>query len=255
AKKIVANAFKVLSRAVCIITRYSAVRRQFRSCNGGPETQVINYKTQQSRLFPLLASAYAFRFMTGLWLIGERLIGFVYQKGKLLNYCTFTPAQVLTLQYTQLDLHYNDKDIITSSSYLSNDLEDKTPLDDHVFQKYSSLKAGHPVLRVEGSNLLAAVIVKVDEDVRDMLMAASFVLVASEAVAYKISSSQRKWWEAYARLYKMNGGVNQGMGIGVLFWRSIHSILELEYCHVNSVNRRKQKMMRKVWVHGKFQKP
>ncbi|XP_024985799.1 peroxisomal acyl-coenzyme A oxidase 1-like isoform X1 [Cynara cardunculus var. scolymus] len=63
-QKIVANAFKALSRAVCIATRYSAVRRQFGSRNGGPETQVIDYKTQQSRLFPLLASAYAFRFVS-----------------------------------------------------------------------------------------------------------------------------------------------------------------------------------------------
>ncbi|KAM0061445.1 putative acyl-CoA oxidase, acyl-CoA dehydrogenase/oxidase and middle domain superfamily [Helianthus debilis subsp. tardiflorus] len=60
---IVADASKALSRAVCIATRYSAVRRQFGSRDGGPETQVIDYKTQQSRLFPLLASAYAFRFV------------------------------------------------------------------------------------------------------------------------------------------------------------------------------------------------
>ncbi|KAI3707374.1 hypothetical protein L6452_25830 [Arctium lappa] len=64
---IVVDASKALSRAVCIATRYSAVRRQFGSRNGGPETQVIDYKTQQSRLFPLLASAYAFRFV-GEWL-------------------------------------------------------------------------------------------------------------------------------------------------------------------------------------------
>lgn len=64
---IVADASKALSRAVCIATRYSAVRRQFGSRDGGPETQVIDYKTQQSRLFPLLASAYAFRFV-GEWL-------------------------------------------------------------------------------------------------------------------------------------------------------------------------------------------
>ncbi|XP_022867012.1 peroxisomal acyl-coenzyme A oxidase 1-like [Olea europaea var. sylvestris] len=64
---IVADASCALSRAVCIATRYSAVRRQFGSQNGGPENQVINYKTQQSRLFPLLASAYAFRFV-GEWL-------------------------------------------------------------------------------------------------------------------------------------------------------------------------------------------
>ncbi|EEF37074.1 peroxisomal acyl-coenzyme A oxidase 1 [Ricinus communis] len=64
---IVADASAALSRAVCIATRYSAVRRQFGSNDGGVETQVIDYKTQQSRLFPLLASAYAFRFV-GEWL-------------------------------------------------------------------------------------------------------------------------------------------------------------------------------------------
>ncbi|XP_010528788.1 PREDICTED: methyltransferase-like protein 6 [Tarenaya hassleriana] len=31
--------------------------------------------------------------------------------------------------------------------------------------------------------------------------------------------------------------------------------VELEYCCVKSVNRRKGKMMNRVWVHGKFQKP
>ncbi|XP_061337008.1 peroxisomal acyl-coenzyme A oxidase 1-like isoform X2 [Gastrolobium bilobum] len=64
---IVSDASIALSRAVCIATRYSAVRRQFGSNNGGLETQVIDYKTQQARLFPLLASAYAFRFV-GEWL-------------------------------------------------------------------------------------------------------------------------------------------------------------------------------------------
>ncbi|XP_039122296.1 peroxisomal acyl-coenzyme A oxidase 1-like [Dioscorea cayenensis subsp. rotundata] len=64
---IVADASNALSRAVCIAVRYSAVRRQFGSQDGGPELQVIDYKTQQSRLFPLLASAYAFRFV-GEWL-------------------------------------------------------------------------------------------------------------------------------------------------------------------------------------------
>lgn len=37
---IVADASCALSRAVCIATRYSAVRRQFGSHNGGVETQV-----------------------------------------------------------------------------------------------------------------------------------------------------------------------------------------------------------------------
>ncbi|KAL5723921.1 acyl-CoA oxidase [Ranunculus cassubicifolius] len=64
---IVADASSALSRAVCIATRYSCIRRQFGSQDGGPETQVIDYKTQQSRLFPLLATAYAYRFV-GEWL-------------------------------------------------------------------------------------------------------------------------------------------------------------------------------------------
>ncbi|KAG6501311.1 hypothetical protein ZIOFF_041190 [Zingiber officinale] len=64
---IVSDASKALSRAVCIAARYSSVRRQFGSQDGSPETQVIDYKTQQSRLFPLMASAYAFRFV-GEWL-------------------------------------------------------------------------------------------------------------------------------------------------------------------------------------------
>ncbi|XP_021757818.1 peroxisomal acyl-coenzyme A oxidase 1-like [Chenopodium quinoa] len=63
---IVYDASRALSKAVCIATRYSAVRRQFGSQNGR-ETQVIDYKTQQSRLFPLLATAYAFRIV-GDWL-------------------------------------------------------------------------------------------------------------------------------------------------------------------------------------------
>ncbi|GAU24522.1 hypothetical protein TSUD_156340 [Trifolium subterraneum] len=64
---IVSDASTAMSRAVCIATRYSAVRRQFGGSNGGLESQVIDYKTQQARLFPLLASAYAFRFV-GEWL-------------------------------------------------------------------------------------------------------------------------------------------------------------------------------------------
>ncbi|KAI3708379.1 hypothetical protein L2E82_37547 [Cichorium intybus] len=70
---------------------------------------------------------------------------------------------------------------LTSSSYLSNDMEDKSPVEDHVFHKYSSLKPGHLVLRVEGSHLLAAVIVRVDEDGRDLLvLPASYSLLLKQ---------------------------------------------------------------------------
>lgn len=40
---IVSDAFKALSRAVCIATRYSSVRRQFGSQDGSPETQVQHW--------------------------------------------------------------------------------------------------------------------------------------------------------------------------------------------------------------------
>lgn len=87
----------------------------------------------------------------------------------------------------------------TSSSFQS---EDEISTDQDEILKYSSLKAGHPVLRVEGSHLLAAVIVRVDNGGRELLVAVSFGLGASEAVADRRSSFQIKRWEAYACLYK-----------------------------------------------------
>ncbi|XP_038970723.1 peroxisomal acyl-coenzyme A oxidase 1-like [Phoenix dactylifera] len=90
---IVSDASKALSRAVCIAVRYSAVRRQFGSQDGGPETQVIDYKTQQSRLFPLLASAYAFRFV-GEWL--KWLYADVTQRLQANDFSTLPEAHACT---------------------------------------------------------------------------------------------------------------------------------------------------------------
>lgn len=53
-----------------------------------------------------------------------------------------------------------DESEIETSSYLSKDMDDNNSLDDDLFQKYSSLKVGHPVIRVKGSHLLAAVIIR-----------------------------------------------------------------------------------------------
>ncbi|XP_010538409.1 PREDICTED: peroxisomal acyl-coenzyme A oxidase 1-like [Tarenaya hassleriana] len=92
-QKIVAGASVSLSRAVCIATRYSAVRRQFGSQNGGRETQVIDYKTQQNRLFPLLASAYAFRFV-GEWL--KWLYSDVTQRLQANDFSTLPEAHACT---------------------------------------------------------------------------------------------------------------------------------------------------------------
>ncbi|KAM4076880.1 hypothetical protein ACJW30_12G098100 [Castanea mollissima] len=95
-----------------------------------------------------------------------------------------------------------DESEIEASSYISKDMENQNSMADDLFHKYSSLKVGHPVLRVEGSHLLAAVIIRVDNDGRELLVAVSFGLPASEAVAARRSSFQIKRWEAYARLYK-----------------------------------------------------
>lgn len=84
----------------------------------------------------------------------------------------------------------------------SKDMEDQDPTEDDAFTKYSSLKVGHPVLRVEAGHLLAAVIVRVDNGGSELLVAVSFGLAASEAVAERRSSYQIKRWEAYANLYK-----------------------------------------------------
>ncbi|XP_076086373.1 peroxisomal acyl-coenzyme A oxidase 1-like [Mytilus galloprovincialis] len=57
---IVMDAFRALSRATVIAVRYSAVRRQSELRPGGEEAQVMDYQTQQYKLFPLLATSYAF---------------------------------------------------------------------------------------------------------------------------------------------------------------------------------------------------
>ncbi|MED6204557.1 hypothetical protein PIB30_010108 [Stylosanthes scabra] len=86
-------------------------------------------------------------------------------------------------------------------SYFSKDIEDGNS-SDILLSKYRSLKPGHPVLRVEGSHLLAAVILSAEKDERELLVAVSFGLAASEAVADRRSSFQIKRWEAYAQLYR-----------------------------------------------------
>lgn len=53
-----------------------------------------------------------------------------------------------------------DESKIEASSYFSKDMEDRSSNVDDLFQKYSSLKIGLPVLRVQGSHLLAAVIIR-----------------------------------------------------------------------------------------------
>ncbi|KAF8382351.1 acox-1.1 [Pristionchus pacificus] len=55
----------MLATAAIVATRYSAVRKQGRIEPGGPEVQILDYQTQQHRIFPQIARAYAILF-TGL---------------------------------------------------------------------------------------------------------------------------------------------------------------------------------------------
>jgi len=52
------------------------------------------------------------------------------------------------------------KRISQSTSYSSSSSEDESSIQDDIPSKYSSMKVGHPVLRIEGCDLLAAVIVR-----------------------------------------------------------------------------------------------
>jgi hypothetical protein len=78
------------------------------------------------------------------------------------------------------------------------------PLQD-LFIKSSPMRPvhpGHPALRVEDGRLLAAVIVGVMDEGRELLVAASFALHAREAVAAGRFGNQRNRWLTYCRLYK-----------------------------------------------------
>ncbi|XP_056135593.1 peroxisomal acyl-coenzyme A oxidase 1 isoform X2 [Lampris incognitus] len=60
---IVGQSARTLAKACIIAIRYSTVRHQSEIRPGEPEPQILDYQTQQYKLFPLLATAYAFHFV------------------------------------------------------------------------------------------------------------------------------------------------------------------------------------------------
>ncbi|XP_069107205.1 peroxisomal acyl-coenzyme A oxidase 1-like [Argopecten irradians] len=66
---IVNSTSSTLGMACTIATRYAAVRRQTEVSPGGPEAQIMDYQTQQYKLFPQIAASYAIRF------VGQRIYG------------------------------------------------------------------------------------------------------------------------------------------------------------------------------------
>ncbi|XP_035634945.1 peroxisomal acyl-coenzyme A oxidase 1 isoform X1 [Oncorhynchus keta] len=60
---IVGEAGSALAKSCTIAIRYSSVRHQSEIRSGEPEPQIMDYQTQQYKLFPLLATAYAYKFV------------------------------------------------------------------------------------------------------------------------------------------------------------------------------------------------
>ncbi|TNM86146.1 hypothetical protein fugu_008417 [Takifugu bimaculatus] len=60
---IVGQSALALAKSCTIAIRYSAVRHQSELKPGEPEPQILNFQTQQHKLFPVLATAYAFTFV------------------------------------------------------------------------------------------------------------------------------------------------------------------------------------------------
>ncbi|KAM9491234.1 peroxisomal acyl-coenzyme A oxidase 1 isoform 1-T1 [Salvelinus alpinus] len=60
---IVGEAGRALAKSCTIAIRYSSVRHQSEIRPGEPEPQIMDYQTQQYKLFPLLATAYAYKFV------------------------------------------------------------------------------------------------------------------------------------------------------------------------------------------------
>ncbi|XP_035516550.1 peroxisomal acyl-coenzyme A oxidase 1 isoform X1 [Morone saxatilis] len=60
---IVGESARALAKSCTIAIRYSSVRHQSEIRPGEPEPQILDYQTQQYKLFPLLAMAYGFTFV------------------------------------------------------------------------------------------------------------------------------------------------------------------------------------------------
>ncbi|KAI5072215.1 hypothetical protein GOP47_0012321 [Adiantum capillus-veneris] len=98
----------------------------------------------------------------------------------------------LEIRDTLNDLDFENTSVPQSS---------RTPVGKLQNSPMRSIRLGDPVLRVEGGRLLAGVILRVDRDGRDLLVAISFALHAREVAAGR-SGNQRAKWATYAQLYK-----------------------------------------------------
>ncbi|XP_053456297.1 peroxisomal acyl-coenzyme A oxidase 2 isoform X2 [Nycticebus coucang] len=62
-KLLLGEILPLMKKACVIAIRYSVIRRQSKLRPSGPEAKVLDYQTQQQKLFPQLAMIYAFHFL------------------------------------------------------------------------------------------------------------------------------------------------------------------------------------------------
>ncbi|XP_054451392.1 peroxisomal acyl-coenzyme A oxidase 2 [Pteronotus mesoamericanus] len=79
----------MLQKACVIAIRYSVIRRQSQLRPSDPEAKVLDYQTQQQKLFPQLATAYAFHFL------GKRLLDFFHESYSAILDRDFSPLPEL----------------------------------------------------------------------------------------------------------------------------------------------------------------
>ena len=86
-----------LMRSLTVSIRYSAIRRQFRNISGQKEeTLLLDYQTQQMKLFPLVAKMFAHSFFSEhLWNMYKQMLqDSKKSEFKLLDESTTTPLEV-----------------------------------------------------------------------------------------------------------------------------------------------------------------
>lgn len=82
---LVQDAATYLKKAVTIATRYSAARRQGQIKPDDPETQIIDFVTQQHKLFPNIATCFAFQYAANLLWDVYNVINSQLEQGQLDN--------------------------------------------------------------------------------------------------------------------------------------------------------------------------
>lgn len=112
---IVADASRALSRAVCIATRYSAVRKQFGSQDGGPESAVLCYSYKKSiAYFVLYNGLFSYSYYCNCW-VNSMLFSSVKVKWQINSVNLQNRQHRLLLQIQNNMYPYKNKECLIST--------------------------------------------------------------------------------------------------------------------------------------------